>query len=157
MTGAYPPIADCAVTAAAMRAAAAIIEESALAGLCVTCSSREIAVQVSQDAGDAAERAAQVGLLARIAGTHAYRDDSEASAWSAVKACGQARGIPVTIFTSLRVRTGGPAGTDPLAAGPGGQITPVPGGKLPRGWRWVTDLDPDPAAGLGAADRQEAS
>jgi hypothetical protein len=140
MTG-YPAITDCAVTAAAMRAAAAIIEESGLPGLSVTCSSREIAVQVSAEAGTAGERAAQVGQLAGIAGTHAYRDDSTASAWSSVRACGQARGIPVTIFTAMQVRTGGPAGTDPLAAGPGGQIVPVPGGKLPRGWRWVTDLD----------------
>jgi hypothetical protein len=145
MTG-YPAITDCAVTAAAMRAAAAIIEESGMPGLSVTCSSREIAVQVGAEAGAAAERAAQVGQLAQIAGTHAYRDDSETTPWSSVRACGHARGIPVTIFTALRVRTGGPAGADPLAAGPGGQIVPVPGGKLPRGWKWVTDLDDAPGA-----------
>ena len=145
MTG-YPAITDCAVTAAAMRAAAAIIEESGLPGLSVTCSSREIAVQVSAEAGTAAERAAQGGHLAGIAGTHAYRDDSAATPWSSVRACGQARGIPVTIFTALQIRTGGPAGADPLAAGPGGQVVPVPGGKLPRGWRWVTDLDDAPGA-----------
>jgi hypothetical protein len=143
-TPALAAITDCAVTAAAMRAAAAIIEQSALPGLSVTCSSREIAVQVGEEAGNAAERAAHVGQLAGIAGTHAYRDDSAASAWSSVKAHGQARGIPVTIFTALRVRTGGPAGTDPLAASPGGQVTAVPGGKLPPGWRWVTDLDDEP-------------
>lgn len=140
----YPAITDCAVTAAAMRAAAAIIEESGLPGLLVSCSSHEISVQVSAQAGTAAERAAQVGQLAAIAGTHAYRDDSAASAWSAVRACGQARGIPVIIFTALAVRTGGPAGADPLAAGPGGQIVPVPGGQLPHGCRWVTDLDDAP-------------
>ncbi|HTQ89711.1 MAG TPA: hypothetical protein VMK84_09480 [Streptosporangiaceae bacterium] len=145
MTG-YPAITDCAVTAAAMRAAAAIIEESGLPGLSVTCSSREIAVQVSAEAGTAAERAAQVGQLAGIAGTHAYRDDSTAGAWSSVRASGQARGIPVTIYTPLHVRTGGPAGDSPLAAGPGGQVVPVPGGKLPRGHRWVTDLDDAPGA-----------
>jgi hypothetical protein len=142
----YPAITDCAVTAAAMRAAAAIIEESGLPGLSLTCSSREIAVQVNAEAGTAAERAAQVGQLAAIAGTHAYRDDSPDSAWSWVRACGQARGIPVTIYTALGVRTGGPAGADPLAAGPGGQIVPVPGGKLPPGHRWVTDLDDAPGA-----------
>jgi hypothetical protein len=145
MTG-YPAVTDCAVTAAAMRAAAVIIEESGLPGLSVTCSSREIAVQVSAEGGTAAERAAQVGHLAGIAGTHAYRDDSAASAWSSVRACGQARGIPVTIYTALQVRTGGPAGADPLAAGPGGQIVPVPGGKLPPGWQWVTDLDETPGS-----------
>jgi hypothetical protein len=142
----YLAVTDCAVTAAAMRAAAAVIEESGLPGLSATCSSREIAVQVSAEAGTAAERAAQVGLLAAIAGTHAYRDDSPVSAWSSVRACGQARGIPVTIFTALAVRTGGPAGTDPLAAGPAGQVVPVPGGKLPPGHRWVTDLDDAPGA-----------
>ena len=31
----------------------------------------------------------------------------------------------------------------PLAEAPGGQITAVPG-KLPDGWRWVTELDPEP-------------
>ena len=146
-----PAFADCAVTAAAMRAAAAVIEESGLPGLSVTCSSREIAVQVSAEAGTAAERAAKVGRLAAIAGTRAYRDDSAASAWSSVRACGQARGIPVTIFTALHVRTGGPDGTDPLAAGPAGQVVPVPGGKLPPGHRWLTDLDDAPGA------RQEAA
>jgi hypothetical protein len=140
MTGPYPAVTDCAVTAAAMRAAAAIIEESGLPGLSVTCTSHEITVQVSAEAGPAAERAAQVGQLASIAGTHAYQHDSAFTPWSSVRACGQARGIPVTIFTPLRIRAGGPD-ADPLAAGPGGQITPVPGGKLPPGWKWVTDLD----------------
>lgn len=147
----YPAVTDCAVTAAAMRAAAAVIEESGLPGLSVTCSSREIAVQVSAEAGTAAERAAQVGRLAAIAGTRAYRDDSAASAWSSVRACGQARGIPVTIFTALRVRTGGPSGDSPLAAGPGGQVVPVPGGKLPPGHSWVTDLDDAPGPQQEAA------
>jgi len=145
MTG-YPAVTDCAVTAAAMRAAAAIIEESGLPGLSVTCSSHEIAVHVTAEAGTAAERAAQVGQLAAIAGTHAYRDDCAASAWSSVRACGQARGIPVTIFTALHVRAGGPGGADPLAAGPAGQVVAVPGGKLPPGHRWVTDLDDAPGA-----------
>ena len=58
---AYPAIADCAVTAAAMRAAASIIEESALAGLSVTCDSGQITVQVCEWSGSPAERAAQVG------------------------------------------------------------------------------------------------
>jgi hypothetical protein len=146
MTGAYPAITDCAVTAAAMRAAAGIIEESALSGLSVTCTSAQITVQVSGCAGDPAGRAAQVGLLARIAGTQAYRDDSRAAVYSQVKAYGQVRGIPVSIFTALEVRTQpGPGGPVPLAAGPGGKVTAVPDGKLPPGWRWVTELDDEPA------------
>ncbi len=142
MSGAYPDIADCAVTAAAMRAAASIIEEPALAGLSVTCTGEQITVQVSERAGDPAERAAQVGLLARIAGTQPCRHDSPAAAYAQIKAYGQVRGIPVSIFTPLQVQTRpGAAGPVPLAAGPGGQVTAVLGGQLPRGWRWVTELD----------------
>ena len=150
MTSAYPAITDCAVTAAAMRAAASIIEESALPGLSVTCTSQEITVQVPERSGEPAERAAQVGRLAQLAGTHAYRDDSRVTAWTQIKAYGQACGIPVSIFTPLQVRTRpGSTGPVPLACGPGGQVTAIPGGELPHGWRWVTELDPDPAAAPG--------
>jgi hypothetical protein len=147
MDSAYPAITDCTVTAAAMRVAASIIEESALAGLSVTCSSEQIVVQVCEYAGDPAERAARVQLLAQIAGTRAYQHDSQSAAWSQIKACGQARGIPVSIFTPVAVRTRpGGTGPAPLAAGPGGQVAEVPDGHLPHGWRWVTELDPDPTA-----------
>jgi hypothetical protein len=88
MDSAYPAIADCAVTAAAMRAAASIMEESALAGLSVTCDSGQITVQVCEWSGSPAERAAQVGLLAAIAGTHAYQHDSRTTAWTQINACG---------------------------------------------------------------------
>src|SRR5262249_20851517 len=105
MDSAYPAIADCAVTAAAMRAAASIIEESALAGLSVASTREQITVQVPVWSGDPAGRAAQVGLLAEIAGTRAYRDDSRSAAYSQVKAYGQVRGIPVSICTPIQVRT----------------------------------------------------
>lgn len=147
---ACPAIGDCAVTAAAMREAASVIEESALAGLSVTCDSGQITVQVCEWSGSPAERAAQVGLLAGIAGTHACQHDSRTTAWTQIKACGQARGIPVVIFTSIGVRTRlvgtGPV---PLAAGPGGQHAAVPDGQLPCGWRWCTELDPGPATATG--------
>ena len=143
---AYPATSDCAVTAAAMRAAAAIIEESAVAGLSVTCDSGHISVQVCEHAGDPAGRAAQVALLAQIAGTAAYQHDSRTTAWTQIRACGHARGIPVDVFTTVQVRTRpGAAGAVPLAAGPGGQVSDIPGEQLPAGWRWVTELDPDPA------------
>jgi hypothetical protein len=155
MDSTYPAIADCAVTAAAMRAAASIIEESALAGLSVTCEPGQITVQVCECSGDPAERAAQVGLLAGIAGTQAYRHDSPVTAYCQVKAYGHVRGIPVSIFTPIRVRTR-PADTGPvpLATDPGGQVTAVPGGQLPCGSRWCTELDPEPA---GTAAGQEAA
>ncbi len=61
----------------------------------------------------------------------------------------------MSIFTPIEVRTR-PADTGPvpLATDPGGQVTAVPGGKLPHGWRWVTELDPEPA---GTAPGQEAA
>jgi len=155
MDTAYPALTDCAVTAAAMRAAASIIEDSALAGLSVTCTGEQITVQVCEQAGDPAERARQAGLLAGIAGTQACRHDSPVTAYCQVTAYGHVRGIPVSIFTPTGVRTR-PADTGPvpLAAGPGGQVTAVPGGTLPAGWRWVTGLDPGPA---GTAPGQEAA
>ena len=153
MDSAYPALTDCAVTAAAMRAAASIIEESALAGLSVTCDSGQITVQVCECSGGPAQRAGQVGLLAGIAGTQAYRHDSPVTAYCQVKAYGQVRGIPVSIFTPIGVRTRrADTGPVPLAADPGGQVSAVPGGTLPAGWRWVTDLDPEPA---GTAPGQE--
>jgi hypothetical protein len=139
---AYPAIGEPAVTAAAMRAAAGLVEESGLAGLSVTCTGEQISVQVCTWAGDPAQRAARVALLARLAGTHAYQHDSRASAFSQIQACGQACGIPVTVFTALEVRTRpASSGPVPLAITAGGQVTAVPGGQLPAGWRWVTDLD----------------
>ena len=143
----YPVIGEPAVTAAAMRAAAGLVEQSGLAGLSVTCTGEQISVQVCTWAGDPAQRAAHVARLARLAGTHAYQHDSRASAFSQIQACGQARGIPVTVFTALEVRTR-PAGAGlvPLAIAPGGQVTAVPGGQLPAGSRWVTELDDEPAA-----------
>jgi hypothetical protein len=143
----YPVIGEPAVTAAAMRAAAGLVEQSGLAGLSVTCTDGHISVQVGTWAGDPGQRAAQVALLAQIAGTHAYQHDSHSSAFSQIQASGQARGIPVTIFTALEVRTRpASAGPVPLAIAPGGQVTAVPGGQLPAGSRWVTELDDEPAA-----------
>jgi hypothetical protein len=67
-----------------------------------------------------------VARLARLAGTHACQHDSRASAFSQIQACGQARGIPVTVFTALEVRTRPAAsGPVPLAITPGGQVTAV--------------------------------
>jgi hypothetical protein len=144
---AYPVIGEPAVTAAAMRAAAGLAGQSGLAGLSVTCTSEQISVQVCTWAGDPGQRAAHVARLARLAGTHACQHDSRTSAFSQIQASGQARGIPVTVFTALEVRTRpASSGPIPLAIAPGGQVTAVPGGQLPAGWRWVTDLDAGPAA-----------
>ena len=133
MTSAYPAIGDCAVTAAAMRAAAGDHRGIGPGRGCRSpAPARRSPSRSAEASGDPAERAAQVGRLARIAGSHAYRDDSRVTAYAQVKAYGQARGIPVSIFTPLQVRTRpGSTGPVPLACGPGGQVTVIPGGKLP--------------------------
>ncbi len=97
---------------------------------------RDKRVQVCTWAGDPGQRAAQVALLARIAGTHAYQHDSRTSAFSQIQASGQARGIAMTVFTPLAVRTR-PAGAGPvpLAIAPGMSCRTLPPGVRCRGAR----------------------
>ena len=155
MDSAYPAITDCAVTAAAMRAAAAMIEESG-AGRAVGHLRQRPDHRPGLRAGRRSGPARRAGRAARRDRRHprlpARQPGHRLLPGHGV---GQARGIPVTIFTALRVRTR-PAGTGPvpLAADPGGQVTAVPDGQLPAGWRWVTELDPEPA---GTAPGQEAA
>ena len=53
-----------------------------------------------------------------------------------------AAGLPVRVHTEIAVRRSG-AGV-PLARTPGGQVTARQHlVRLPPGWRWVTELDPD--------------
>ena len=63
-----------------------------------------------------------------------------------MRAEGAIGGLRAEVATRLTVRRTGPrpgAGR-PLAQAPGGQVTAVRG-RLPDGWRWVTELDPEPA------------
>ena len=72
MTGAtsmYPVIGQAATTAAAMRAAATLIESTGIAGLSVTCGDAQVSIQVCEDLGDPATRAALVARLAAAIGT----------------------------------------------------------------------------------------
>ena len=48
----YPVIGRVATTAAAMRAAAMLIESAGIAGLSVTCDDDQISIQVCEDLGD---------------------------------------------------------------------------------------------------------
>ena len=152
MDSAYPAIADCAVTAAAMRAAASIIEESALAGLSVTCDSGQIPPCRSARRREPG-RARRAGrpAAAAIAGTHAYQHDSRTTALFQIKACGLARGIPVVIFTSIR-------SADPARAHwPGSRWPPGPAASTPRsrtgsfraGGGGAPNWDPEPASAPG--------
>jgi len=140
---AFAVIGGTGVTAAAMRAAADLIEESGIGGLSVTCNEDQISIQVCEQAGDAPARAGIVAALASLLTSTAYQHDSPAcpSAW--LQAHGQIRGIPVRVYTPLQVRTTAAGGAAvPVAVAAGGQAAAVPAGQLlPAGWRWATALD----------------
>jgi hypothetical protein len=147
-------VTGAAVTAAAMRAAAAVIEQAGLAGLQVRCYRGHVCIQVSQHDGDAAVRADRVAALARLIGASPVQRDSRAAPAAFWEAAGHAAGAEVEVFTALAVRPA-PGGAGSLAAGPDGQQAAISTARdLPPGWRWVTELD-EPAA--PAAARQEVA
>jgi hypothetical protein len=145
--GAVPVLGQIATTTAAMRAAAALIESTAIAGLSVTCDGNQISIQVGEHLGDAASRAALVTRLAAAIGTIAVRADSPAGPCAWVRADGAISGLPVRVFTPVDIQH---AGTLPLACDPAGQAAQAATPVLPAGWRWLTSLDPDPAPGQEA-------
>jgi hypothetical protein len=139
----FPVTGELSVVAAAMRAAADLLEASGITGLSVTCGS-EISIQVTGPFGDAPERARVVTVLAGLMGSAAFQDDDPARPASWIKATGVTGGVPVTAWTAIEVRTAGQA--CPAAVTPGGTRTTLPpGARLGAGWRWVTELD-DPAS-----------
>ncbi len=145
-----PVTGGAAATAAALLDAAALIEESGVSGLTVTCYCDRVRILVSASAGDARQRAAAVAALGGLAGAARCRQadnaGAEPAAW--LDAAGQAGGTLIEVTTPLAVRPA-PGGT--LAAGPGGQQAVIaPGQPPPPGWRWVTELDDEPGS------RQEA-
>jgi hypothetical protein len=146
----YPVIGQPSTTAAAMRAAADLIERSGVTGLSVTCADDRISIQVTAGAGGAQSRAATVARLAACLRSTAAQEDSPAGGRSWITAHGTAAGLPVEVFTPLTVQHAG-AGPDGqrllLAAAPDGRVTQVaPPHHLPDGYLWVTDLDPSPPA-----------
>lgn len=141
-----PVVGGAAATAAALLDAAALIEESGVPGLTVTCYTDRVSILVSTSAGDARHRAAVVAALGELAGAARCRQadatGEQPAAW--LDAAGQAGGTVIEITTPLAVRAA-PGGT--LAAGPGGQQAVIAAGQPPPpGWRWVTELDDDPAS-----------
>ncbi len=144
---AFPQASAPGMTAAAMRAAAALIESTGIAGLSVTCDDRQISIQVSEHIGDAASRAALVTRLAAAIGTTAVRADSPAGPAAWVRADGAISGLPVRVFTAIDIQH---AGTLPLACDPAGNTARAATPALPPGWRWLTSLDPAPAPGQDA-------
>jgi len=142
MTGAtstYPVIGQAATTAAAMRAAATLIESTGIAGLSVTCDDAQVCIQVGEDLGDPAARAGLVARLAAAIGGTAVRADSAGSPFSWVRAEGAIGGLRVHAFTPVPVQH---AGDLPLACHDTGQVAEAATPPLPAGWRWLTSLDP---------------
>ena len=138
-TSMYPVIGQAATTAAAMRAAAALIESAGICGLSVTCDSDQVSIQVGEDLGDPAMRAGLVARLAAVIGATAVRADCAASPLSWIRADGALSGLRVRAFTAIPVQH---AGDLPLASNDAGQIAQAAAPSLPPGWRWLTSLDP---------------
>jgi hypothetical protein len=145
-SGAVPVLGQVATTAAAMRAAAALIESAGIAGLSVTCDASQISIQVGEHLGDAARRAALVTRLAAALGTTAVRADSTASPAAWVRADGAISGLRACVFTAVDIQH---ASALPLACDPAGKAAQAATPALPAGWRWLTSLDPAPAPAPG--------
>jgi hypothetical protein len=143
------------VTAAALRAAAELVERSGLTGLSVTCDDDQVDVHVSRFFGDAAARAAAVAALAELMGGAALQSDDPHRPVSWLRGCGVLAGVPARVYTPLEVPTvdlsaGGHAA---VAISPGGPLPhPAGRGRLPAGWRWATELDDPPLADPPLAD-----
>ena len=115
----YPVTGRVATTAAAMRAAAMLIESAGIAGLSVTCDDDQIAIQVCEDLGDPGVRAGMVARLATAIGGTAVRADSAGSPVSWVRAEGAIAGLRVHAFTAIPVQH---AGDLPLACNDADQV-----------------------------------
>lgn len=139
-----------AATAAAMRAAADLIEISGIASVLVICDENEVTMQVAQRAGDAAGRAALVARLAGLLGAAVVRHQAPDRPLAWVQARSTAGPLPVRVHTHIDVLRDG--SRTPLARTPRGEITGWDHTiRIPPGWQWVTELD-DP----GGAALQEA-
>ena len=130
-----------------LRAAADFIEASGMHDrVHVTCRAGHVSISVWEPYGDAAARQAVVTRLAGLIGGAVQRENRPAYPEAGLRADGTIGGLQAEVHTRLTVRRTGPrpgAGR-PLAQTPDGQVTAVRG-RLPGGWRWVTELDPAPA------------
>jgi hypothetical protein len=130
-----------------LRAAADFIEASGMHDrVHVTCRAGHVSISVWEPYEDAAARQAVVTRLAGLIGGAVQRENRPAYPEAGLRADGTIGGLHAEVHTRLTVRRTGPrpgAGR-PLAQTPDGQVTVVRG-RLPGGWRWVTELDPAPA------------
>jgi|HubBroStandDraft_1064217.scaffolds.fasta_scaffold709410_2 hypothetical protein len=133
--------AEAARSAAAIRAAADLVEQAGIGGLAVSCHRDRIVIHVGERDGDPQARARTVAAVAGVLGCVPAQTSSGASANAWLEAAGQVSGVRAEVFTPLAVRSA-PGGAGSLAAGPGGRIAVIGAGQqLPAGWRWVTELD----------------
>jgi hypothetical protein len=133
--------------AAVLRAAADFVESVGLhTGLHVICGNSEVRISVWEPCGDVTARIAIVAKLAALIGGTVRQHDNPCHPISDLRADGVIGGLRAAVKTMLPVRRTKPLMGEgrPLAESPGGQITAVPGGKLPEGWRWVTEVDAGP-------------
>ena len=94
------PARPLAAQAHALRAAAALIEQSGIAGLAVDVDREGITIQVPFYAGGPAWRAAAVARLAAAAGARAVRESAPGPTRGWIFADGQLAGHAVRIFTA---------------------------------------------------------
>lgn len=130
-----------------LRAAADFIEFSGQRdGVIVTCTARGFSVHVTEPYRDVTARQEIVTRLAMLIDGTARREDKRDYAAADLRAEGAFGGLRAEILTHLNVRRNGPRMRDsrPFAHAPSGRVVAVPGEMLPEGWRWVTDLDPEP-------------
>jgi hypothetical protein len=141
----------------ALRAAAAFLESTGQRnGVIVTCSTGGIRIRVTEPYADAATRQAILGRLAGLIGGTIRQEDDRDFAAADLKTAGVISGLPTVAVTGVEVRrTQSHTRTGlPLAEAPDGVVTAVRG-KLPDGWRWVTELDPQPS--LAASCKQSTA
>lgn len=85
-----------------IRAAADLVEQAQIAGLAVWPDPDEIIIQVPEQAGDLAARAAAVARLAALSGTQPAPDHRPGPTCGWIAARGLFAGHPVRIYTPVK-------------------------------------------------------
>jgi len=132
---------------AAQRAAADFLDSSGVRdGVTIMGYAGRFHIRVAVPYFDAAARQAVVTRVAGLIGGTVRQEDDRDFPMADLVAEGAVGGLRASVSTGVHARWTGPrtGAGQPLAEAPGGQVTAVPG-KLPDGWRWVTELDPEPA------------
>jgi hypothetical protein len=141
------PPARSRTPAQALHTAAAFLEEAGQhSGVIATCSAAGIRILVTEPYADPATRQAILTRLAGLIGGTVRQEDEHDYPAANLHTAGTISGLPTVIVTGLEVQRAQPLTSNgrPLAKTPGGLITAVRG-KLPDGWRWMTELAPQPS------------